>query len=322
MHRIVSFAPPPAEVIAALLQTRGVTDIEVISVHGKPREEILSMVARADLILGDYTFQHAIDREIVAAARTVKLIQQPSVGYQHIDIAACRAAGIRVANAAGGNTIAVAEHTVMVAMCLLKNIFYAARTTAQGAWNQMEVRPVELSGKTWGIVGMGRIGQAVAARVIPFGMTVIYYDPYRLPPEREQSLGVTYVPLMDLLKAADVLSLHCPLTDETAGLIGREALAVMKPTAVIVNVARGEVVDEEALALALKEGRIGGAALDVFIGEPITPGNPLLAVAGDKVILTPHVAGVTMESQLRIITMTVENLAAVIAGREPINLVT
>lgn len=322
MHLIVSFSPPPAEIIVALMQARGITDIKFISIHGKPREEILGMVAQADLILGDYTFQHAIDREIVAAARTVKLIQQPTVGYQHIDIAACHEAGIRVANAAGGNTIAVAEHTVMVAMCLLKNIFYAARTTAQGAWNQMEVKPVELSGKTWGIVGMGRIGQAVAARAIPFGMSVIYYNLHRLPPKVEQSLGVTYAPLMDLLKAADVLSLHCPLTNETVGLIGHEALAVMKPTVVIINVARGEVVDEDALALALKEGRIGGASLDVFIGEPIAPGNSLMAVAGDKVILTPHMAGATMESQMRIITMTVENLVAVIEGREPINLVT
>lgn len=322
MQLIVSFAPLPADFISALIQDRGIIDIEVVSVHGKPKKEILDMVARADLILGDYTFRHVIDHETAAAARKVKLIQQPSVGYQHIDIDACRKAGIRVANTAGANTVAVAEHSIMAAMCLLKNLFFAARTTAQGNWNQMEVRSAELSGKTWGMVGMGRIGQALAARLIPFGMKVIYYDPCRLSPEIENSLGVTCVPLMELLKAVDVLSLHCPLTKETEGLINRERLVTMKPAAVIINVARGEVVDEAALAIALKEGKIGGAALDVFVEEPIIPENPLLTGAGDKIILTPHVAGVTTEAQGRILAQTIDNLVAVINGQEPVNLVT
>ncbi len=317
MHRIVSFAPLPAEFLASLLGGIGITDVEVAGVHGKSREDILNELGRADIILGDYSFKHPIDREMVAAMRSVKLIQQPSVGYQHIDIQACREAGIRVANTAGANTAAVAEHAILAAMSLLKNIFFAARTTARGEWNQLTVRPQELYGKTWGIVGMGRIGQALAKRLIPFGVTILYYDPFRLSAESERSLGAGYAALDELLKASDIISLHCPLTRETEGLIGVESLAAMKPTALLINVARGEVVDEEALAKALRAGKIAGAALDVFAGEPIAPDSPFLSMDGDRVLLTPHVAGVTIESQMRIITMSIENVAAVLSGREP-----
>lgn len=317
MHRIVSLSPLPAEFFASLLGGRGITDVEVVGVHGKSREDILKELGRADIIIGDYSFRHPIDRETVTAMRSVKLIQQPSVGYQHIDIQACREAGIRVANTAGANTIAVAAHAICAAMSLLKNVFLAARTTVRGEWNQLTVRPQELSGKTWGIVGMGRIGQALARRLIPFGVAILYYDPFRLPAESERSLGAGYAALDELLRNSDIISLHCPMSRETEGLIGRESIAAMKPTALLVNVARGEVVDEEALADALRAGKIAGAALDVFAGEPIAPDSPFLPMDGDRVLLTPHVAGVTIESQMRIIAMSIENVAAVIPGREP-----
>nr|HPK43884.1 NAD(P)-dependent oxidoreductase [Spirochaetota bacterium] len=147
------------------------------------------------------------------------------------------------------------------------------------------------------------------------------YDPWRLSSEAEQLMSVTYVPFYELIKTSDIISLHCPLTEETKGLLGKEELSAMKSSAIIINVARGEIIDENALADALKEGRIAGAALDVFSDEPINSNNPLLKVNSDRLLLTPHVAGVSIESQMRIINLTIENIIAVISGREPVNII-
>lgn len=321
MDKVLSLAPLPAVIISELFKMQGVEGIEVVDASGFSPEQIVEAVRDAQYIIGDYTFLHPITREVAQAARQVKLIQQPSVGYQHIDVEACTEFGLKVANTAGANTVAVAEHTVMTALCLLKNIFFAARTTAAGEWRQMEVRPVELGGRTWGFVGFGRIGRAVAERLIPFGPRMLYYDPYRLEPAEEARCRVVYAGLEDVLQQADVLSLHCPLTPETTGLIGRANIARMKPGAVVINVARGEVIDEQALVEALREGRLGGAALDVFGAEPIAGDNPLLAMAGDRVILSPHVAGVTQEAQGRIINMTIANIVKVMQGQSPESLV-
>lgn len=321
MDKIVSLAPLPAIIISELFKAYGIEAIEVVDASGLTPDQIVAAVKDAQYIIGDYTFQRPITDRVAQAARQVKLIQQPSVGYQHIDIEACRAAGIKVANTAGANTVAVAEHTIMAALCLLKNIFYAGRTTAAGQWNQMEVRPLELSGKVWGFVGFGRIGKAVAERLIAFGVRMLYTDPLRLDATIEHRYQVTFTPLEELLASADVVSLHCPLTPQTTGLINRDNLARMKPTAVIINVARGEVIDEPALAEALAAAKLGGAALDVFSSEPIEPANPLLKTVGDKVLLSPHVAGVTQEAQGRIISMTIENIVAVMRGQAPQNLV-
>lgn len=318
MEKVLSLAPLPASFITEMFKMRG-ADVDAVNASGFSPEQIMEAVKDADYIIGDFTFQRRITREIAGAARKVKLIQQPSVGYQHIDVAACRELGIPVANTAGANTIAVAEHTVMMALCLLKNLLFAGRTTAEGQWRQMDVRAVELFGKTWGFIGFGRIGKAVAERLIPFGSRMIYFDPFRLSDADEKRWRISPVSLEDLLKTSDVISLHCPLTDETNGLLGRDNLALLKPGAVIINVARGEVIDEAALAEALRAGTIGGAALDVFCGEPINASHPLVGAAGDKVILTPHIAGVSQEAQGRILTMTIDNIIRVMRGREPEN---
>lgn len=314
-------SPLPASFISEMLRMNGVKDIEVVDVSAFDAGQIVEEVRSAHFIIGDFTFQRPITRAVAEAARQVKLIQQPSVGYQHIDIAACKEFGIKVANTAGANTVGVAEHTIMTALCLLKNTMYAARTTAAGEWRQMEVRPVELSGKTWGFLGFGRIGRAVAQRLIAFGLSMIYYDPFRLESTEEQRHQVTYATKENVLRQADVLSLHCPLTPETTCLINRQNISLMKTGAVIINASRGEVIEETALAEALRDGRIGGAALDVFSTEPIIADNPLLAMAGDKVILSPHVAGVTQEAQGRIINMTFGNIVKVMNGQRAENLV-
>ena len=246
------------------------------------------------------------------------LIQQPSVGYQHIDVEACTARGIRVANTAGANTESVAEHTVAWGLCLLKNMFYAHKATRQGRWEQMGVKPAELRGRVWGIVGFGRIGRAVAERLKPFALrNLLYYDVVR--PERtvEETLGAEYRELGELLSVSDVVSLHAPLTDATRGMIDGKALATMKQSAFLINVSRAELVDEEALADALARGKIAGAGIDVFSAEPIGPENPLLKVESDRLFLSPHVAGVSQEAAGRIITMATANIARALKGELP-----
>jgi len=161
---VLSMAPLPGELVAAFIrQTPGVPEFEVIAGHDMTDADLRDAAARADVILGDFTFRRSITAEIAAAARKVTLIQQPSVGYQHIDVEACTARRIRVANTAGANTESVAEHTVAWGLCLLKNMFYAHKATRQCRWEQMGVKPAELRGRVWGIVGFGRIGRAVAS---------------------------------------------------------------------------------------------------------------------------------------------------------------
>ena len=321
MEKIVNLSPIPKEFLIEFFKMHGVVDINVVDAGNFSAEQVIYEVKDAGFIIGDYTFKQRITREVAMAAKNVKLIQQPSVGYQHIDIGACTEAGIKVANTAGANTIAAAEHTIMTALCLIKNLFYAIRTTAAGEWRQMEVKPGELFNKTWGFIGFGRMGKAVAERLIAFGIRMLYYDVIRIPADEEKRLQVTFANLSDVLKSSDILSLHCPLTEETTGLINRGNIALMKQGAIIINVSRGEVVDEQALAEALRDGKLGGAALDVFSAEPIASTNPLLAVAGDKVILSPHVAGVSQEAQGRILTATITNIVKVIKGEIPENLV-
>jgi phosphoglycerate dehydrogenase-like enzyme len=318
--KIVSLAPLNAEVIKMMIRGAGLAipdEIEIINANPLPDAEIIVLVKDAEIILGDFTFNKKITREIAQAAKNVKLIQQPSVGYQHIDIEACTEAGVPVANTAGANTIGVAEHTIMAALCLLKKVIAAHRSTAAGEWKQMEIGAGELYGKTWGMVGMGRIGRAVAERLAPFGVKISYFDTVKLDAAEEKRLGAGFMVLENMIATADIISLHCPLTDKTRGLIGEQEIARMKTTAVLINVARGEIIDEAALARALRDGKIGGAALDVFSIEPIEKDNPLLSPGTGNTLLTPHIAGATNESKMRIITAAINNIVNVLNGKKP-----
>ncbi len=317
--KILSLAPLPAELVKAFIEmTPDLPEFEVIYGHEMERHTLLEEVAEADIIFGDYTFSKPIDAALIAAARKLTFIQQPSAGYEHIDVAACARAGIKVATTAGANTISVAEHTIACALCLMKNLLYAHRAVKQGRWPQMEVRPTELYQKTWGIVGFGRIGQAVAERLRLFGLSsMLYYDIQRAPVELEQRLCVEFSSFSALLERSDVVSLHVPLTEQTRGMINAETLALMKSSAYLINVARGELIDESALAKALREGRIAGAALDVFAQEPVRGDNPLLAIDSDRLMFSPHVAGVSDEAARRIISMATANVARVLKGQEP-----
>ncbi len=320
---VLSLAPLQAEVVKFLIkQVPDVPDFDVISGNEMSEEAVKETFSEADVVLGDYTFKQKITADTISSTRNLKLIQQPSVGYQHIDVDACTAKGIKVANTAGANTISVAEHTIACGLCLLKNMFHAHTSTKSGKWEQMNIKPAELKGKVWGIVGLGRIGQAVAERLKPFGLSrIIYYDSYRQGLSVEQELGVEYTEMTNILSQSDIISLHAPLTDVTRNMINEDALNSMKPGAYLINVARAELVDEKALAEAIRRVKIAGAGIDVFSEEPVTMNNPLLAVESEKLLLSPHVAGVTDEAAGRIINMATANIARVLKGEKPESLV-
>lgn len=321
--KVLSLAPLSAEIVKLLIrQTPDVPDFEVIPGNKMSKEEIKKAFSEADVVLGDYTFKQKITADILSTAGNLKFIQQPSVGYQHIDVDACTARGIKVANTAGANTVSVAEHTIAWGLCLLKNMFHAHTSTKSGGWEQMSIKSAELQGKVWGIVGFGRIGQAVAQRLKPFGLSrIIYHDTYRPKPSVEQTLGVEYVEMANILSQSDIISLHAPLTDATRAIINEAAINSMKPSAYLINVARAELVDEKALAEAIMKGKIAGAGIDVFSEEPITMNNPLLPVESERLFFSPHVAGVTDEAAGRVINMAAANIARVLKGENPESLV-
>lgn len=282
-------------------------------------------LADTDVVIGDYTFKVPITAEMVEAMKKVRLVAQPSTGYDHIDLAACRKKGIPVCNIGGANAISVAEHTLALALMLLKRLDYAHQKILQGTWAQEELLNVssEVYGKTWGIIGLGRIGREVAARARSMGARVVYTDVARLQPAEEEKLGVSFLPLARLLAESDVVSIHVPLTSNTRMMIGEREFRLMKSYSIFVNVSRGELADEAALAKAVSEGWIGGAGVDVFSKEPISKDHPLVAAAkqGANLVLTPHIAGATNDARMRIIQVTVENVMRVVLGQQPANVV-
>ncbi len=319
MAKVVVLSPLPEEAVKAMLSGMiEQVDVDVEVYAGDPGPGLEEAVRGADVIIGDFTFRLPIDERVAEAARGCKLIQQPSIGYQHIDLEATRQAGIPVANVGAANAIGVAEQAIMFMLCLLKKALYFHNKTARGEWGQQDVFTLgmfELHGKTVGIVGMGNIGREVAVRLRPFGCRIVYHDLVRLPEEREREMGVEFLELEELLRASDIVTLHVPLTPQTRHLIDAQKLGLMKPEAYLLNLARGEVVDEEALVRALEEGRLAGAGIDVFTREPVDPENPLLR--SDKVILSPHVAGGTNESRVRMLQVTIENVMRVLSGEKP-----
>jgi (S)-sulfolactate dehydrogenase len=221
------------------------------------------------------------------------------VGLDNIDLPAAAARGVEVIPARGANDLAVAEYVVAAALLLVRGAYLATAEVAAGGWPRERLIGGEVSGRVMGLLGYGAIAREVARRARALGMVVIAHDPH-LPPGDPGWAGAEAVSLSALLSRADVLSLHVPLTDETRGAIDAAALAAMKPGAVLVNAARGGIVDEAALADALRAGRLGGAALDVFAAEPLTAAAGAQFAGLPNLILTPHVAGVTVESNRRV----------------------
>jgi D-3-phosphoglycerate dehydrogenase len=266
-------------------------DFEIRSVDGSDRPALLSAVAEADAILVRSATQ--VDAEVIAAAPVLKVVARAGVGLDNVDIKTATNAGVMVVNAPTSNIISAAELTVGHILSLARHIPAAHSALAQGQWKRSKYSGVELYEKTIGIIGLGRIGALITARLQSFGTNVIAYDPY-VTSARAQQLGVQLVTLEELLAQSDFITIHMPKTPETTGMISDDQLALMKPTAFIVNVARGGLIDEDALYRALTTGTIAGAGLDVFVSEPPQE-SPLLAL--ENVVVTPHLGASTDEAQ-------------------------
>lgn len=254
-----------------------------------------------------------VTAEVIAAGKRLRVIGRAGSGVDNIDLAAATRRGILVVNTPAGSTISVAEHTLALMLVLARHILHADATMKAGQWAKKQLQGIELRGKTLGLVGLGRIGSAVARRARAMEMKVLANDPF-VAEEHAASLGVQLVSLDALLAQADFVSLHVPLTSQTRGMIGPQELAQVKPSARLINTARGGVVDEAALLEALNAGRLAGAALDVFEREP--PGvNPLLT--HPRVVATPHIAASTAGAQRGAAVETARQVIDVLAGRAP-----
>jgi D-3-phosphoglycerate dehydrogenase len=266
--------------------------VDIRHVDGADRAALLPALADVDAVL--IRSATTMDAEALAAAPKLKVIARAGIGLDNVDVPAATARGVLVVNAPQSNIISAAEHALALLFSVARQIPAAHASMVAGEWKRSSFSGVEISDKTVGVVGLGRIGQLVAARIAAFGATVIAYDPY-LQPARAASLGVSLVDLPTLLREADILTIHLPKTPETIGLIGRDELATVKPNLIVINAARGGLIDEAALAEALTEGRVAGAGIDVYTTEPAAPDNPLRGAP--NVVLTPHLGASTAEAQ-------------------------
>jgi phosphoglycerate dehydrogenase-like enzyme len=248
------------------------------------------------------------------AAPKLKLVQLLSAGYDAVDIEAARRAKVPVSNNGGANAISVSEHAIMLMLTVARKVVWQHANVAGGRWrgNGPAPRMYELYDKTLGIVGLGTIGKKVARLAKAFGMRVQYYDIARLSEDAEDALGVKFRLLRELLRTSDFVSLNVPLNDSTRHMIGAGELALMKPTAILVNTCRGPVIDEPALVRALGDGKLFGAGLDVFDQEPPPPDNPLLKL--DNVVLSAHFAGPTWDNHVARFRNAFDNVQRVARG--------
>jgi len=300
-------------------------DVEVWDRYTPPPPEVIRKkfkeIDAASTLLTD-----KITCDILEEAENLRIIAQYAVGFDNIDIECATKLGIYVTNTPGVLTEAVADLTWALILGVARRIVEADTFVRWGewwrkgtGWHPKMMLGIEIYGKTLGIIGFGRIGKAVARRAKGFNMKILYYDIVRAPPEVEKELGAKFVDLETLLKESDVVTIHTPLTKETYHLIDESKLKLMKPTAILINTARGAVVDTKALVKALEEGWIAGAGLDVFEQEPLPPNHPLTRFK--NVILVPHIGSATYETRLKMAELVAENLIAFYEGRVPPTLV-
>ncbi len=292
MSHVVVVADPIATGGLDLL--RETPDFEVISTVGEPGK-FTDAISRAHaLVVRSAT---KVTEDILSRSPGLRVIARAGIGVDNIDVEAATRRGVAVLNAPSANTVSAAEHTIALLLALQRRVPWAVESMRKGEWDRRRFSGSELRGKTLGAVGLGRIGQHIAMIARAFGMHVVAHDPF-LAEEKAREIHVRLVDLEEVLREADVVTLHIPLTKETKGIIDRERLALMKPTSVIINTARGGLIDTVALIDALDSGKIAGAALDVFVEEPLPADSPLRSA--DKLILTPHLAASTAEAQERV----------------------
>lgn len=283
-------------------------EFEIRHVDGSSRPELLAAVPDVDAVL--IRSATAMDAEAIAAAPKLKIIARAGVGLDNVDVPAATDAGVMVVNAPTSNIISAAELTMAHILASARNVGAGNTSLKNGEWKRSKYTGIELFDKTLGIVGLGRIGALVTARAASFGMHVVAFDPY-ISAARASQMGVQLLSLDELLETADFITVHMPKTPETIGLIGDDALTKVKPTARIINVARGGIVDEDALARALSEGRVGGAGIDVFASEPTTA-SPLFDY--DSVVVTPHLGASTHEAQEKAGVSVAKSVRLALAG--------
>lgn len=288
------------------------TGVELLRASGAVEVDERPSLGAKDLdeIIGGYhalivRSKTTVTAELIERASLLRVVGRAGTGVDNIDVAAATRRGIVVMNAAAGNTVTTAEHTLAMLLALARQIPQAVASTKASQWEKSKFMGVELMGKTLGIIGLGRIGSAVAERARGFGMNILGYDPY-FTSEAARDLGIEMTSLDELFSRADFITLHTPLTEGTRGIIGEAAISRMKPGVRIINCARGGLVDELALAEAIGSGRVAGAALDVFETEPTPADNPLLALP--QVITTPHLGASTQEAQVGVATMIAEQV--------------
>jgi D-3-phosphoglycerate dehydrogenase / 2-oxoglutarate reductase len=284
------------------------TDFDVRHADGADRAALLAALPAADAVIVRSATQ--IDAEALGCAPRLQVVARAGVGLDNVDVDAATRAGVMVANAPTSNIVSAAEHTVGLLLAVARNLPQAAASLRAGQWRRSAFTGVELQGKVAGILGLGRIGVLVAERLAAFGMRLVAYDPY-VPAARAAQLGVRLTSLDELLAESDFITVHLPRTPETVGLIGDRELRRVKPGVRIVNAARGGLVDESALALALKDGRVAGAAIDVFTTEPAT-GHPLLDFPA--VVATPHLGASTAEAQEKAGMQVARSVRLALAG--------
>jgi D-3-phosphoglycerate dehydrogenase len=314
-YRLVYLEPVPPEV-EEIIRARIPPSIEL---HVRPRNQpVGEAIADADFVLVATT---PIPAGAIASARQLRLIQHQGVGYDQTDVTAAADRGIPVATCPDGTTAGVAEHVFLLVLAVYRRLLTADMALRRGEWRQWDLRPTsfELRDKTLGILGFGQIGRRVAEVAQAFQAHVVYFDTVRAEPETERLLEATFVSFDDLLSSSDVLSVHVPLTPRTRNMIGAAEIRRMKSSAVLINTARGGIVEELALAAALNDGRLAGAGIDVFGHEPPPLDHPLLSAPGT--VLTPHIAAGTRDGLAAKVDACVTNMLRVADGLEPSHLV-
>jgi phosphoglycerate dehydrogenase-like enzyme len=301
--RVLALPPLPPDVLEALF---GDERAELVVPAERTQAAVEALLPEVDVVLGDWTHTLRVDDP----GPRVAMVQMPSVGVDTVDVDRCAAAGVPVANCAGANTVSVAEWCVSATLALLRRTVEADTAVRRGEWPQTSLGGRELAGSTVGIVGMGGIGRAVARIVGAFDCQVQYWSR-----SRHDDAPASYVPLDELMATSDVIVLAIALSEETRELVDARRLALVKPGALLVNGGRGGLVDEPALAEALRSGRLAGAALDVYAVEPLPAGSPLREL---PVLLSPHMAGSSNQAVARIVEQTTTNLRRALDG-EPLH---
>ncbi len=302
----------PLVIVAESIAQAGIDALEkgceVVDFVGADRDSLLAAMADASALIVRSATQ--VDRELVEAGPKLKVIGRAGIGVDNIDVPAATEHGVLVVNAPNANTISAAEHTMALVLAQARRIPEADRSLREGRWDRAEFQGMELHGKTLGVLGLGKIGTLVAQRASSFGMSIVAHDPY-VAADRARRLGVDMMSLEDVFARADVITVHLPRNAETENLIDSDAIALMRDGVRIINVARGGIVNEADLAAAVVSGKVGGAAVDVFVTEPTTE-SPLFDVP--RITVTPHLGASTREAQDKAGIAVAEAVADAIAG--------